>query len=131
MLSIEFGTHPLLMLMAVPIAAFAVVMRLMEARACNLKTLIGLAELAPEKYPCGLVTGGIYSRIRHPHYVHALFLFLAFAVFSNYLAAYMVVLACGVWMVLVTRVEEKELRERFGAESDAYCARVPRFLPRL
>jgi len=28
-------------------------------------------------------------------------------------------------------LEERELRERFGAEYDAYCRRVPRFLPRL
>jgi len=31
----------------------------------------------------------------------------------------------------VPMLEERELRERFGAKYDAYCRRVPRFLPRL
>jgi protein-S-isoprenylcysteine O-methyltransferase Ste14 len=28
------------------------------------------------------------------------------------------------------RLEERELRDRFGAEWEAYARRVPRFLPR-
>jgi protein-S-isoprenylcysteine O-methyltransferase Ste14 len=31
--------------------------------------------------------------------------------------------------LLVTRVEEPELRERFGEQFEAYCRRVPRWLP--
>jgi protein-S-isoprenylcysteine O-methyltransferase Ste14 len=33
--------------------------------------------------------------------------------------------------VLVVHVEEPELRARFGPRYDAYCRRVPRWLPRL
>ena len=38
--------------------------------------------------------------------------------------------ACSVILVwLVIRLEEKELRARFGAAFDEHCARVPRLLP--
>jgi len=33
-------------------------------------------------------------------------------------------------VLLIVRIEEHELRDRFGAEYEAYCARVPRFVPR-
>jgi len=32
---------------------------------------------------------------------------------------------------VLVQMEERELRERYGAEYEAYCARVPRFIPRL
>jgi protein-S-isoprenylcysteine O-methyltransferase Ste14 len=33
--------------------------------------------------------------------------------------------------LLVVYIEEPELRERFGESYEAYCRRVPRWLPRL
>jgi len=30
---------------------------------------------------------------------------------------------------LIVQLEERELRERFGTEYEAYCRRVPRFVP--
>jgi protein-S-isoprenylcysteine O-methyltransferase Ste14 len=50
---------------------------------------------------------------------------------ANYLALYGVLALWlpGVWLIAV--LEERELRNRFGAEYDAYSRRVPRFLPRL
>jgi protein-S-isoprenylcysteine O-methyltransferase Ste14 len=56
---------------------------------------------------------------------------LGWSLFANHLALYAVLALWvpGVWLIAV--LEERELRERFGAEYDAYCRRVPRFLPRL
>ena len=130
LLSVEFGTNPLLIALAIPIFAVAVVLRVKLSKKLPIRVLIGVPELAPEIYPKKLITDGIYGTIRHPRYVELVLAMLAFAVFANYLAAYLIVLAGVAWIVLVARVEEKELRERFGKEYDAYCARVPRFLPR-
>jgi protein-S-isoprenylcysteine O-methyltransferase Ste14 len=79
-----------------------------------------------------LVTAGPYSVTRNPLY---LFAFIAVAGLgaqtgSLVLAA---IFAFGAYLIFVpvVRHEERALREVFGAEFDAYRARVPRFLPRL
>jgi len=46
----------------------------------------------------------------------------------------MAVLIAVLWIavtVLVVRKEEPELRRLFGAAYEAYCCRVPRWIPRL
>jgi protein-S-isoprenylcysteine O-methyltransferase Ste14 len=34
-------------------------------------------------------------------------------------------------MYCLVLIEERELRGRYGAEYDAYCSRVPRFIPKI
>ena len=77
-----------------------------------------------------LVTAGPFARVRNPIYV-ALFLFmLALAVaYGHYLA-----LVAGMplyWLgtMMRVRIEERLLRTQFGADYDAYAARVKRFVP--
>lgn len=79
-----------------------------------------------------LVTAGPYSVTRNPLY---LFAFIAVAGLgaqtgSLVLAAFFTLGAYCIFLPVV-RHEERALREVFGAEFDAYRARVPRFLPRL
>jgi protein-S-isoprenylcysteine O-methyltransferase Ste14 len=131
LLSIEFDTHPVLVVLAALLLACAIVLRWQMSRQFGIKLLTGLPELAPATYGKRLVTDGIYARMRHPRYVEIAVAFLAYALFSNYLAAYVVFLLSLVWIVLVTRVEEKELLARFGDEYARYCARVPRFIPKF
>ena len=130
LLSVEFGASPVLMLLAAPIFVLAILLRMQLSKRLPTKVLMGLPELAPDRYTNRLVTEGVYARIRHPRYVEILLTVLAYALVSNYLAAYVVVLMAAVWMVLVVRVEEKELRDRFGRDYEAYCSQVPRFIPR-
>ena len=55
---------------------------------------------------------------------------LGWALRSNYLVSYLIF---GLWLPVLwatVLLEERELRDRFGAEWDAYARRVPRFLPR-
>jgi protein-S-isoprenylcysteine O-methyltransferase Ste14 len=79
-----------------------------------------------------LVTVGPYSVTRNPLYF---FSFLGFAgvgfatetlTFGALLVAFFAIV-----YPLIIRGEEAQLRQRYGAEFEAYCARVPRFLPRL
>jgi protein-S-isoprenylcysteine O-methyltransferase Ste14 len=56
---------------------------------------------------------------------------LACALFTNYLAAYVLFAVSLVLVRIIIWMEEKELRARFGEEYEDYCARVPRLIPRL
>ena len=78
-----------------------------------------------------LATGGIYSRVRHPGYMAMSLNVVAAALFTNYLAMYVVALAFVPLICLVALLEERELVLRFGVAYRAYCARVPRFVPRF
>jgi protein-S-isoprenylcysteine O-methyltransferase Ste14 len=53
------------------------------------------------------------------------------ALFVNYLAVYVLVLATVPVLYLTVRLEERELVERFGEAYERYMAEVPRFLPRV
>lgn len=79
-----------------------------------------------------LVTGGLYNHCRNPMYVGNFFLILGLALASN---SWVFVLV-GVPLALamhraIVAAEEHFLRGKFGAEFNAYCARVPRWVPRL
>lgn len=83
-------------------------------------------------YAEDLVTSGLYAHVRNPMYVGNFFLVLGLAVASNswVFACVGVPLALGMHRAIVA-AEESFLRNRFGAQFDAYCARVPRWVPRL
>ncbi|MGA2270366.1 MAG: isoprenylcysteine carboxylmethyltransferase family protein [Bryobacteraceae bacterium] len=130
LLAMDFGTNPVLIAVAVPILAASIVLRRRFSRHLRFKTLGGLPELAPERYPQRLLTEGIYSRIRHPRYVEVLLVMASLALVANNLAAYVNWIVAIPTVLVIVRIEERELRDRFGAEYEAYCARVPRFVPR-
>ena len=92
--------------------------------------ITGIPELSKKKYPGKLLTEGIYAKIRHPRYVEIFFFVLGYALFVNYLTAYVMVALSIPVVYLIVLLEERELRDRFGTEYDAYCKKVPRFFPR-
>jgi len=130
LLAVDFGTNPVLIAAAVPLVAASLVLRHIFSRQLRIKTLFGLPEMAPDRYPQRLLTEGIYSRIRHPRYVEVLLVMASLAMVANNLASYVNLIIGIPSVLLIVRVEERELRDRFGAQYDEYCARVPRFLPR-
>lgn len=83
-------------------------------------------------YAESLVTAGLYSHCRNPMYVGNFFLLLGLAIASNswVFALVGIPLSLGMHRAIVA-AEEHFLRTRFGEEFDAYCARVPRWVPRL
>jgi protein-S-isoprenylcysteine O-methyltransferase Ste14 len=90
------------------------------------KRLVGRAEMEGAGE---LATTGIYARVRHPRYAGSMMAVLGACLVAGTLALW-VVAACW-WLLLITSIllEEHELRRRFGASYEAYCKRVPRFLP--
>lgn len=79
-----------------------------------------------------LVTSGLYAHCRNPMYLGNAFLLAGLAVASNSWVFVLlgVPIAVGLHAAIIA-AEEHYLRGKFGAQFDAYCARVPRLVPRL
>jgi protein-S-isoprenylcysteine O-methyltransferase Ste14 len=86
----------------------------------------------PMDAPRDLVTSGPFAVVRNPIMLAELGVIWAVAlhVASLGVVAYAGLVTTAA-IAAVRRVEEPELRERFGAHYEAYCERVPRWLPRL
>jgi len=130
-LGIDYGTNYLLVALGLFFLIVAGSLRFAIQKHLGIKTLLGFPEIAPDRFPRQLLTGGIYARMRHPRYVQLLIALIGYALFANYLAAYLAVALWVPGVYLIAILEEKELRAHFGALYDEYCRKVPRFLPRL
>jgi len=76
-----------------------------------------------------LVVRGIYHYTRNPMYLGFLLVLLAWALYLAKLSALLVLpLFVGYLTVFQIKPEEAALRGRFGADFDAYAARVRRWL---
>jgi protein-S-isoprenylcysteine O-methyltransferase Ste14 len=94
--------------------------------------LQGLGTPAPIFPTRHLVVTGLYRHVRNPIYVSV----VALIVGQGLLLGNLRVLAYGfvVWLachLFVRLYEEPTLRSTFGAEYEAFCANVPRWIPRL
>jgi protein-S-isoprenylcysteine O-methyltransferase Ste14 len=86
----------------------------------------------PLDAPARLVTAGPFGITRNPLMTAELTVIWGEAVFFGGLGLLVYALVASVAAhVVVVRVEEPELHARFGSEYEAYCRRVPRWLPRL
>lgn len=91
----------------------------------------GLGTPAPVAPTERLVVTGLYRHVRNPMYVAVIALILGQALLfgSRPLAVY----GAAVWLcfhLFVLGYEEPTLRAAYGAEYDAFCRRVPRWIPR-
>ena len=91
----------------------------------------GIGTPAPIAPPERLVVGGPFERVRNPGYVAVVALVVGQGLLfgRGAVLVYAVLLALG-FHLFVVLYEEPTLRRRFGAEYEAYCRRVPRWLPR-
>ncbi len=131
LLRTHFGVRWPLVALAAPFLLTACYIGLRRHRYLTPAVMLGLPELSGPQHRGRLITDGIYGSIRHPRYLEVGLSLTAIALFSNYLATYLVVAAYVPVIYLIVLLEERELRERFGDDYERYCEAVPRFVPRL
>lgn len=87
---------------------------------------------APTDAPRKLVADGLHGFIRNPIILAELLVIWGEALWFSSVGfiGYAVLMTLYAQWVVV-RVEEPELRERFGAAYESYCERVPRWVPRI
>jgi protein-S-isoprenylcysteine O-methyltransferase Ste14 len=79
-----------------------------------------------------LVQSGIFAHSRNPLYVGNLSIVAGLVLIHSGPWMYLVALPFFLFVyIAIVAAEERFLGEQFGAEYEAYCRRVPRFLPRL
>ncbi|HUR21628.1 MAG TPA: isoprenylcysteine carboxylmethyltransferase family protein [Vicinamibacterales bacterium] len=125
----DWGTQPALLVLAAVTASIGV--WIARARRLHLtpQILVGVPELSSSDKG-RLLTEGIYSRVRNPRYLEVLFGMVTYACVANYSGTWALALLSAPGLHLVVLLEESELRDRFGADYDDYCRRVPRWIPR-
>ena len=83
-------------------------------------------------YAEDLVTDGIYSHLRNPMYLGNLLIVVGVATAANSWPTLLLGVPLALFMYsCIIAAEEQYLLGRFGAAFEAYCADVPRWIPRL
>ncbi len=130
-LAVDYGTNAWLWAPAVALYAGAVWIQRRIRKQLTFRVLAGVPELDPSGHGGELLSEGLYARIRHPRYVAVMLGTVSWALFTNFLAMYLVVPVTALGLLAIARLEERELVDRFGEEYEAYRRRVPMFIPRL
>jgi protein-S-isoprenylcysteine O-methyltransferase Ste14 len=76
-----------------------------------------------------LATDGPYAHVRHPQYVGFVLVLLGFLVQWPTLLTLLMFPVLVVMYARLARIEEREVRTKFGDEYDRYARRVPAFFP--
>lgn len=81
-------------------------------------------------YAEDLVTRGLFAHARNPLYLGNLILLLGLLIIYNSPGAYLIVFPLAIFFyAAIVAAEESYLRSRFGEAYDAYCEKVPRWIP--
>lgn len=129
--AVEYGTNWWLIGLAVPLYLSAMAIQLGIRKQLTFRTLIGMPEFVPDRVEGKLLEEGIYGRVRHPRYLAVILGVIAAALFANYLAGYVTIVITIIGLHVIVRLEEPELRERFGDAYELYRERVPMLIPRM
>lgn len=131
LLATEFGLNSVCVGIAVVCLAGSGAIAVKRSKYLTLRIMVGVPELASQGSSTGLLSQGIYARIRHPRYVEIFLCVVGVAFFSNYLAIYVLAVLSVPVIYGVVVLEERELHDRFGHAYAEYCRQVPRFIPRF
>jgi len=127
----DLGTNWWLIVPGIALYLLAARMTRETARQLSFRTMLGVPEISPDRTPGRLLREGVYARVRHPRYASFLVGVVGIALIVNYAGLYVLAALSFPALHLVASLEERELRDRFGDEYDAYSATVPRLIPRL
>ncbi|MDX1393541.1 MAG: isoprenylcysteine carboxylmethyltransferase family protein [Gemmatimonadota bacterium] len=127
----DYGTDSTLWLPAAACYAFAMWIQIRIRKQLRFTVLAGSPELDADGKGGQLLAEGLYARVRHPRYAAILFGVVAWALFSNYLATYLLIPITLVALMAIVTIEERELAIRFGEDYEEYRRRVPMFIPRF
>lgn len=79
-----------------------------------------------------LVQEGVFAHCRNPLYVGNLLVILGLGLIANSMVFLLVGMPFFIFAyIAIVSAEENFLRQKFGADFDAYCQRVGRFVPNL
>lgn len=99
------------------------------SREFSWRRLVGIPEVNPGAREASLVISGIYARIRHPRYTACMLTFWGLAFLTGAPGIFLLAILTVVMYLILAPIEEKELREQYQSEYDAYARAVPRFVP--
>jgi len=91
----------------------------------------GLPEVRSGHREDRLITTGIRARVRHPVYLGHLCEMLAWSIGTGLVACWALTGFAMVTGAVMIRMEDAELRRRFGKEYLVYQAKVPAVVPRI
>ncbi len=126
----DLGTSWMLVGLGFGLYSLAGWISLLTKKHLDLKTFVGVPEMAGGPAGGRVIQEGIYGVIRHPRYASVILGTTGFAMMVNHVGAYLMVLASIPALLLLVALEERELTDRFGAAYRDYRARVPAFIPR-
>ena len=129
LLGADLGTQPLLFVITVAASVLGAMIARARRRYLTQRILMGVPELSRTDRG-RLLTEGIYARVRNPRYLEFMAFILAYVSFANFAGTWVLALLVFPATHVLVLMEERELRERFGAEYEAYCQQVPRWIPR-
>jgi len=96
----------------------------------TLTQLGGLPELLPGQSQ-QLITSGIRARLRHPVYLAHLCELLAWSLATGLTVCWALTAWAIVTGIVMIRMEDEELENRFGEEYRSYKCQVPALIPKL
>lgn len=123
--------NPLTWILGAGLVALGIWIDLRMSRQFSLRRLVGIPEMEPHRNPRGVVKSGIYGRLRHARYLACMLTFWGLAFLTGAYGIFLLAIITVVMYLIVTPIEERELRNQYGSEYDSYARSVPRFLPRV
>lgn len=117
---------PAALTLAAVLAVCSVRLKLAWWREMDLGTACGWrGELEPDGVGGRLVTTGVYSVCRHPRYGQLLIGLTSVTLVANHVVAWAALAAAVVLFTAIAKLEDDELRARFGEAHEAYAFSVP------